>query len=465
MIRYTYGSLKGLMLLLFLLVFSQTDIYATAYDIHFKLNPPTDSLYYLAHYYGDRVFMSDTALVDQAGNIRFTGDEALPGGVYILVSAEKARLLEFIVDQEQHFQITLPANDGHEDIKVEGSRENTLFFAHIRLSNQIGELAEKRKQQEQASIDEGLIQKQLGVVRQDMRTLRDSIISLYPDRLLGKMLLAMQEVSVPDSLQSQSDKAYRYYKDNYWKNTDLADDRLLRTPLLPGKLRTYFEQLIPPQADSIIRAVDHILARTTDGSLLQSFLVWHFTTEYQNPKIMGLEKVFVHLADEYFARREIANTSTSLRNQIMERADQLRNLLIGVPAPNLILIDTAHQFLSFKDIEARFTVLFFWDYDCGICKKDLKVLQELYHSQKYELEVYAIGTNSDLDGWKKYIQENELGWINVNGTRSVTQNFHELYDIYGTPVIYVLDQDKHIIAKQINASQLDMFFENYLNFN
>lgn len=465
MIRVTHSCLKGLILFFFLMVFSQTAILATGYDIQIKIKPPVDSLYYLAHYYGDRVFMSDTALADKTGDVRFAGDEALPGGVYILVSADKARLLEFIVDQEQHFQITLPPDDAHEDISVNGSSENTLFFEHIRLSNQIGEWAEKRKQQEQASIDEELIQTQLDALRHDIHSLRDSIISLYPDRLLSKMLLAMQEVSVPDSLQNQSDKAYRYYKNNYWKKTDLADDRLLRTPLLPGKLRTYFDQLVPPQADSIIRAVDHILARTADGSLLQSFLVWHFTTEYQNPKIMGLEKVFVHLADAYFAQKEIANTSASLREQIMDRADRLRNLLIGVPAPNLILTDTTNQFLSFQEIEARFTVLFFWDYDCGICKKDMKVLQELYHSQKYELEVYAIGTNSDFDEWKKYIREHELDWINVNGTRSVTQSFYDLYDIYGTPVIYVLDREKHIIAKQINASQLDMFFENYLNFN
>ncbi len=462
MLQYT----TNLILSFILLLFTHATLFASGYTISIQLNTTADSVYYLAHYYGDRVFMSDTARADEMGGIRFTGKEALPGGVYILVSAEKAKLLEFIIDQDQQFQIAMPAHGGTGEILVKGSQENTLFFKHIRLSNKRGELAEKLKQQEQAAtMDESLMRAQLDSLRHEIQTLRDSIIRLYPDRLLGKLLLAMKDVPIPDSLQNQSDKAYRFYKDNYWNHTDLADDRLLRTPLLPGKLRTYFDQLVPPQADSIIRAVDHILARTEDKSLLQSFLVWHFTTEYQNPKIMGLEKVFVHLADHYFAKKEIANTSIALREQIMERADRLRNLLIGVQAPNMMLMDTSNQFRSFKEIETRFTVLFFWDFDCGICKKDMKVLQELYHSQKYDLEVYAIGTNSDLDGWKKYIHEHELDWINVNGTRSITPNFHDLYDIYGTPVIYVLDQEKNIIAKQINASQLDMFFENYIKFN
>jgi len=50
--------------------------------------------------------------------------------------------------------------------------------------------------------------------------------------------------------------------------------------------------------------------------------------------------------------------------------------------------------------------------------------------------------------------------VNVNGTRSITANFHDLYDIYGTPVIYVLDNKKNIIAKRITAEQLELVFGN-----
>ena len=48
---------------------------------------------------------------------------------------------------------------------------------------------------------------------------------------------------------------------------------------------------------------------------------------------------------------------------------------------------------------------------------------------------------------KKFIKKEKMNWINVNGPRTLTKNFHDLYDIISTPVIYVLNENKEIIAK------------------
>lgn len=168
----------------------------------------------------------------------------------------------------------------------------------------------------------------------------------------------MEDVKIPDSLDKNTNMAYLYYKDNFWKTVDLGDERLLNTPLLPRKIRNYFDQLVPPFADSIIYSIDHLIELTGNNKETRDYLIWHFTSEYQNPKIMGLDKVFVHLADEYFAKLEIANTSESVRTKILERADQLRYLLIGAKAPDLRLVDTTGQFVSFQQIEEQYIVLF-----------------------------------------------------------------------------------------------------------
>ncbi len=46
------------------------------------------------------------------GMQHFSGDNILEAGIYILVSADKAKLLEFIVDQDQHFEIILESIAG-----------------------------------------------------------------------------------------------------------------------------------------------------------------------------------------------------------------------------------------------------------------------------------------------------------------------------------------------------------------
>ncbi|MEM7040879.1 MAG: hypothetical protein AAF570_28205, partial [Bacteroidota bacterium] len=48
-------------------------------------------------------------------------------------------------------------------------------------------------------------------------------------------------------------------------------------------------------------------------------------------------------------------------------------------------------------------------------------------------------------------------WINLYDPKNRT-NFRIFYDIYSTPVIYLLDENKHIKAKRLGVDDL----ENYL---
>ena len=61
----------------------------------------------------------------------------------------------------------------------------------------------------------------------------------------------------------------------------------------------------------------------------------------------------------------------------------------------------------------------------------------------------------------KYIDDNELKWISVNGPRSYVGTYQKLYDAATTPTIYILDEKKKIIAKKIGAGQLQEFLDNY----
>ena len=59
---------------------------------------------------------------------------------------------------------------------------------------------------------------------------------------------------------------------------------------------------------------------------------------------------------------------------------------------------------------------------------------------------------------KKYIKEKGLDWDNYNGGEA-NVDWHEVYDIISTPVIYLLDQDKKIVGKKLNAVVLEKLFD------
>jgi len=86
-------------------------------------------------------------------------------------------------------------------------------------------------------------------------------------------------------------------------------------------------------------------------------------------------------------------------------------------------------------------------------------LQKIIDTTTFDLKVYAVCTNSDLTQWKKTILSKNMNWINVNGTHSITSDFHDLYDINGTPRLFLLNSEKKIIAKYLKVEQLLLIIE------
>ncbi len=66
---------------------------------------------------------------------------------------------------------------------------------------------------------------------------------------------------------------------------------------------------------------------------------------------------------------------------------------------------------------------------------------------KYKLEIYGVSTDTSMVSWKAYVKKNNMKWINVNGHLSMSGNYHTLYDIRSTPIMYLLDEDKKILTK------------------
>jgi len=100
--------------------------------------------------------------------------------------------------------------------------------------------------------------------------------------------------------------------------------------------------------------------------------------------------------------------------------------------------------------------LVFWDVDCSHCKVEIPKLQEVYHkllAEKKDVKAFCVYTQYDYEKYKKYIDEKKLDWINVFDAVHFN-NLRDKYDIYSTPVIYVLDRDKMIKAKRIDVENI-----------
>ena len=67
--------------------------------------------------------------------------------------------------------------------------------------------------------------------------------------------------------------------------------------------------------------------------------------------------------------------------------------------------------------------------------------------------MFSVYTQHEYEKYGKYIIDNKLDWINIYDGVHIN-NIKEKYDIYSTPVIYVLDRNKKIKAKRIGVEQV-----------
>ena len=110
---------------------------------------------------------------------------------------------------------------------------------------------------------------------------------------------------------------------------------------------------------------------------------------------------------------------------------------------------------------ADYVIMWFWDSDCGHCKKQTPVLWDMYKKYKDQgesLEVYAINIEQETEGYLNYLREHEYTWINVQDTAHLSK-FRDYYDIYSTPVAFVLDKERKIIGKRIDPAAIDDFLK------
>jgi len=182
---------------------------------------------------------------------------------------------------------------------------------------------------------------------------------------------------------------------------------------------------------------------------------------------MGQDAVFVHLFEKYIANDPKVDWFTDKYKQyISDRAYSLMANLIGAAAQNLEMVDTLDKPRPLYGVEGPFTVICFWDPTCSHCLEVVPKVDSLFQNKwkAAGVKLYGVMVDGGKEAWLKYIRENNLkDWINVYQTTAQRDadntagkaSYKQMYDVFQTPVLYLLDKDKHIIAKKLSYQQLD----------
>ena len=446
----------------------------SGHKIDFTIKGLRDTTVYLGYYYGESTYVKDTARASATGTFQFASPDNLPEGVYFLV-LNKTRIFEFVIGRDQQFAMETSTGDYIKHMKVTGDEDNRIFFENMMFNMARNQEASPlfSVMNDSLATDEAkkAARASLEGINEKVMAYQNSLMEKYPGTMTARLLNATKPIEVPDPPKRpdgtiDSTFQYKYYRKHFFDHFNLADDALIRLPkpLYAEKVTEYLEKLVVPQPDSVMNAINGLAAKVKSNPETYKFLVWNALLNYQNPKIMGLDEVYVRLYDTYFASGEMDFwISASIKKSLKEYADKLRLSLVGQTAKNLIMQDQNLVLRSMYDIGKKYTILYFFDPDCGHCREETPKLVDFYNKNKdrFDLEVYAVSADTSMLKMKNYIKEMKMPWITVNGPRSTVGSYQKLYDAFSTPTLYILDQKKKIIAKKPPIERLVDFLEHY----
>lgn len=447
------------------------------YEITVQIDNLADSTIYLGYYFGDKQYAKDTAELDSYGEAVFYGTDTLPGGLYFILLPGNT-MFELIIDKEQEFYVSTTYTGDPADLtKNLESRNNSeldIYIDYQKFMTKQGEqavgLRKKLKEDTYNESEKQAIKDELQVLNNEVKEKWAQINEYHSESLLSSILMCLKEIEVPDAPIDENGNIidslfqYKYYKKHYFDNVNFADNRLLRTQFFHSKLDRYFEKMIIPAPDTIIKESKYVLDLAEANEEVFQYTLQTLFNKYNNSNIMGMDKAFVFFAENYYLNGRAEWADKEWLSKVEERVREIKPNLVGNKAPELRLLKTDGTLLTLSSINADYIVLFFYDPTCGHCKKATPKILEI--SEKYwahGVEVIGIYTQVEQEVWTKYIEEKGLqDWHNVWDPYNQS-GFRDNYDVKTSPSIYLLDKNKRIIGKRIDAETLEKMLDDFIN--
>ena len=447
-----------------------------AYSITVKVANPTDSVLYLGQHFRDEVRLLDSARLN-GGAYTFSGNRKWQRGIYALVRQDRKKTLaDICIDGTQRFSISGDENLKAGSVKVKGCPVNEQMFKYIATiedgRRQLNELREKQKDpatKAKAEADEKALTERMTDYETKCHATRSPNIFFELQNLCNS----------PEPGDEVEDKA-TWYRSHYWDNLAQSDfgrkqglrEALISSPQLFGKVNYFFFGILYyAHSDTVCKEVDRLAAMIGDDTSLLRYVFDFIEPRYfRSTTNIGWDAVWCHLASSYYMKGRCPWVSEGTMHNLKYNYNRISQSIIGAKGKELWMIDTTQidapgHWVSSHRFPEKYVILWFWDPDCHHCQEQSAALKVLYDSLQTapdrRFEVYAVGYESDLKKWKRYIREHDFRWVNVGGP-NVNIDYQEAYNVHGAPTMIILNERREIIMnKPIPAKSLLRFLDEY----
>jgi thiol-disulfide isomerase/thioredoxin len=314
-------------------------------------------------------------------------------------------------------------------------------------------------------------------LNKEMEDFIKDLIAQNPSYLFSKLQKSYQYIDVPEPpvrADGTIDSSFQaiYYRTHFWDNFDLTDRRFLYLPSFERNMKEYFTRILwLYEPDTINTYIDMVLEKVESDSVMYRYFIEWLSYQFETSKIIGHDAVFVHIAKENQLKGKCTWIDEETLGKYQRRVSSMEPLLIGKKSVELIMPDTSQttdfsKWHSSYRMSKPYVVLWFYDPTCHTCKSESENLRIVYDSLetigRRNFDVFAVGSDTDIERWKNYVKDKNYPWINVGGN-SANIDFIEVYNIVGNPTMYIIDNSNKeiILNRRIEMNAIPTFLEQY----
>jgi peroxiredoxin len=402
--------------------------------------------------YGDQTFPVDSTTIDSSGSFQFGSDLNLHPGFYMIQLNENSAIDVLLNKEPLVFQTS--ALNPSATMEVESSWETRELYKVIAERNQISQKKQMINQLLQLYQQDSVSIELMNSLENELNHLEARIFAIdgeyekqHPDRMLTRFLIYndyIPDFNSNEQFHGKYTDQQTFLKDYFFYNFDLQDSLLLYSRIIPNKYETYLGLWEANQTQYTL-AIQRILDMVKVNHELYQFTVEFFLRALKNSEFNDL---FAYLSDLYEAEFAQGCEVDRLGFDPTKIKALKENLAVGKPAPLFDYVNIQGEEKSLEKLDARATLLVFWSSWCGHCKEAMPELKAMY--EKYDdkgLEIVGISLDQQSDQAKAFINELALPWDNTIDPSLSKVNISEMYNITHTPTLYLLNKNKHIVAK------------------
>lgn len=420
---------------------------------------------YLVMIYGGHQYAVDTAEVTD-GKVIFESPYKLKSGAYVVMLPPSNSFMMLIDEEDLDFSFKGDFNDLNNTLTFEGSDDNAAYYEYLRFFQSKKQYIDELKSQYDKEIreeDRMTLLSKMQQLKQDIIKYQTDLVNRLPGTLTAAMVKCelLPETPVFDGSPEESNlKRYMHQRNHFFDNVDLADERLIRAPknILVDRVDYYLDNLVPQHPDSIIKAVDFVLTNSEQGPESYRFFVTHIFNKYREAKSIGMDAVYVHLAENYIATGKTPWIDQAEKEAVLNAVKMVSPTLIGKTAPDFTVQLASGQDISLHSIQSPYTILVFWAPNCTHCQQSIPVIDKFYNTYKSKgVQLFGVCTrlNEKEKSCWDFVEKNQLQhWIQATD-KTGQSGIHSQYNLTTTPRIFVLDKNKRILAKDLGAEHLE----------